>query len=268
MDQGEDVLVKRTTIEKFSKTYYPDFENDGTRKYILTYDPASRLDNSVVLVAELFRDEEKGLMLKLVNMVNLVERAKDGTSMVIQKPKQMEIFKNMMVDYNLGYVDYEGIDSVFIDAGAGGGGFEVGQHLLTDFKGKDGRLHRGIIDPENEYMKLYKDDYPSADPILNLFSFKKDKTAAYEATQAMINQGLVIFPKGLNVRNELEFEVENPDGSMSIKYEKPGLDEINSITQMDLAKEELMGMQKTKKPNGTIVFEQTPAAKSINLHDD
>ena len=105
-DQGEDVLVKRTTIEKFSKTYYPDFENDGTRKYILTYDPASRLDNSVVLVAELFRDEEKGLMLKLVNMVNLVERAKDGTSMVIQKPKQMEIFKNMMVDYNLGYVDY------------------------------------------------------------------------------------------------------------------------------------------------------------------
>ena len=120
MDQGEDVLVKRTTIEKFSKTYYPDFENDGTRKYILTYDPASRLDNSVVLVAELFRDEEKGLMLKLVNMVNLVERAKDGTSMVIQKPKQMEIFKNMMVDYNLGYVDYEGIDSIFIDAGAGG----------------------------------------------------------------------------------------------------------------------------------------------------
>ena len=78
------------------------------------------MDNSVVLVAELFRDEEKGLMLKLVNMVNLVERAKDGTSMVIQKPKQMEIFKNMMVDYNLGYVDYEGIDSVFIDAGAGG----------------------------------------------------------------------------------------------------------------------------------------------------
>ena len=148
------------------------------------------------------------------------------------------------------------------------GGFEIGQHLLTDFKGKDGRLHRGIIDPENEYMKLYKDDYPSADPILNLFSFKKDKTAAYEATQAMINQGLVIFPKGLNVRNELEFEVENPDGSMSIKYEKPGLDEINSITQMDLAKEELMGMQKTKKPNGTIVFEQTPTAKSNNLHDD
>ena len=42
-DQGEDVLVKRTTIEKFSKTYYPDFENDGTRKYILTYDPASRI---------------------------------------------------------------------------------------------------------------------------------------------------------------------------------------------------------------------------------
>jgi len=109
-DQGEDVLVKRTTIEKFSKPMYPEFSNDGTKKYIICYDPASRQDNSVVLVAELFRDEEKGLMLKLINMRNLVEQLKGGQVGIIQKPEQVEILKGMMLDYNLGYQDYEGLD--------------------------------------------------------------------------------------------------------------------------------------------------------------
>lgn len=148
------------------------------------------------------------------------------------------------------------------------GGFEIAQYLLTDFKGKDNKLHRGIIDLENEYMSIRADDYPGASPILNLFNFKRDKTAAYEATASAINQGLVIFPKPLNIRNELEFEETLPDGSMRIRYEKPNLDEMNSLIQMDLAKEELMGMQRSKRPNGTVVFEQTPEAKQNNLHDD
>ena len=148
------------------------------------------------------------------------------------------------------------------------GGFEIGQYLLTDFKGKDNKNHRGIIDLDNEYMKIRADDYPGAAPILVLFNFKRDKTAAYEATASAINQGLVVFPKSLNIRNELEFEETLADGSMTIRYEKPNLEEMNSFMQFDLAKEELMGMQSSKRPNGTIVFEQTPEAKQNGLHDD
>lgn len=37
---------------------------------------------------------------------------------------------------------------------------------------------------------------------------------------------------------------------------------------MDLAKEELIAMQKIKKPNGTIQFELSADAKSKNYHDD
>ena len=37
---------------------------------------------------------------------------------------------------------------------------------------------------------------------------------------------------------------------------------------MDLAKEELIAMQKIKKPNGTIQFDLSPDAKSRNFHDD
>ena len=139
---------------------------------------------------------------------------------------------------------------------------------LKDFKGKDGMIHRGIIDSENEYMKLRVDDYPAAADILTIFNFKRDKTAAYDATAAALAQGLVIWPKPLNIRNEMEFEEQKEDGSLYIRYEKPNLAEVNALIQIDLAKTELQGMQKSKRPNGTIVYEQTPEAKQNNLHDD
>ena len=48
-DGGEDVFVKRSVILKNSFSYYPEYENDGTKKYILVFDPASKLDNSCLL---------------------------------------------------------------------------------------------------------------------------------------------------------------------------------------------------------------------------
>ena len=53
-------------------------------------------------------------------------------------------------------------------------------------------------------MKLRADDYPANIRKLQLFNFKRDKVQAYERTQAAINQGLVMFPKSLNARNEME----------------------------------------------------------------
>lgn len=85
-DGGEDVFVKRSTILKNSYAYYPVYENDGIKKYILAYDPSSKLDNSIVTIAELFRDEQKGLMVKIVNAVNLIEVLPDGNKAIIQKP--------------------------------------------------------------------------------------------------------------------------------------------------------------------------------------
>ena len=46
-------------INKFSQPMYPIFENeDGTKRYIITYDASTKLDNSIILVGELFKDEE------------------------------------------------------------------------------------------------------------------------------------------------------------------------------------------------------------------
>ena len=119
-DGGEDVFVKRSVILKNSFSYYPEYENDGTKKYILVFDPASKLANSVVMIAELFRDESKGLMVKIVNCVNLIELLPNGEKAIIQKPEQIERVKQLLLDYNKGALDYDNIDLFSIDAGARG----------------------------------------------------------------------------------------------------------------------------------------------------
>lgn len=245
----------------------PEFNNPGNKKYIISYDPSSRLDNSVILIGELFNDEERGWMVKLVNCVNLVEVLKNGEKAVIQKPEQIERLKDLILDYNRGTLDYDNIDQLIVDAGAGGGGFDLAQFLMNEWVGKDRKLHIGFIDREDPYMQLREDDYPGNSEKLKMFNFKRDKVQAYERAQNAINQGLVIFPTSLNARNEIEFEETDAEGNVRIRYEKADKDELNALVQLDLLKEELIAMQKIKKPNGTIQFDLSPDAKSKNFHD-
>ena len=93
------------------------------------------------------------------------------------------------------------------------GGYDLAQYLLNEWKGKDNKLHRGFIDTNDTYMSLRQDDYVGNAENLRMFNFKRDKNQAYERAQAVINQGLVRWPKSLNIRNEYELEVENPDGT-------------------------------------------------------
>ena len=117
-------------------------------------------------------------------------------------------------------------------------------------------------------MNLRQDDYPGNAENIKLFNFKKDKTIAYERAQSAINQGLVLFPNDLNIRNEMEILETLPDGQVVTKYEKVTLDEMNALTQLSLLKEELCSMQKVKKPSGIVAFDLSAQAKQRNMHDD
>lgn len=216
----------------------------------------------------MFRDESKGLMLKLVNCVNLIELLPNGEKAIIQKPEQIEKIKQMLLDYNQGAPDYDNIELLSIDAGAGGGGTDIRQFLMNEWKDRKGRIHLGLIDEKDPYMKLRLDDYPANIRKLELFNFKRDKVTAYERCQSAINQGLIMFPSSLNARKEMEIEETAPDGTTQIRYEKVTFDEMCVLEQIDLMKEELIGMQKQKRPNGTIVFDLSPDAKQRNMHDD
>ena len=262
---GQDALVKRITILSNSYGYHPVFENEGNKKYIIAYDPATKLDNSIVGVAELFEDEEKGLMLKMVNLINLIEKLPNGDKKVIQKPKQVEIIKNLILKYNGRVPDYDNIERFIIDAGSGGGGFETAQYLLPDWLGSDKRMHIGFIDLDDKYLKMERDNYPGASTKLTMANFTGQKVEMYQACQDMINQGLVMFPKSLNLRTEMEFEVEDDEGNVQIVLERMDSDEIPPLVEFDMMKEELIAMQKIKQGN-SIKFDLLPSKKAENMH--
>ena len=267
-DGGEDVLVKRSTVNKNSVAFNPEYENNGKKTYIVTYDPSSKVDNSVVLISELIRDEKKGLMLKFENCVSFIEVLKNGEKAIMQYPEQIERIKRIILKYNKGYLDYDGIDKLIIDAGSGGGGTQIAQFLMNEWTDSNGKLHRGFIDIKDDYMKLRADDYPGNSQNLLMFNFKRDKAIAYQNLQDAVNQGLIIFPKDLNTRNEIEFEEIDADGQLVLRYEKASKKEVATLVQMSLLKDQIVGMQKIKRPNGTVQFDLSPSSKQRNLHDD
>lgn len=265
---GQDALVRRTTIIANSFAYHPVFENeDNESTYIITYDPSTKLDNSFVLISQLFIDEEKGYMIKLVGAFNLIEITPTGDKKVIQKPEQIEIIKQLILKYNGNVPDYENLERIIIDAGSGGGGFDIAQFLLKEWKGSDGMRHMGLIDLEDKYLKEERVKFPSAIDKLTMANFTADKVKMYTDTQDMINQGLVMFPKSLNLRSEMEFEIVDGQGNVTFQYEPMGDKEIAVLTELDLLKEELVGMQKTKQ-GSNIRFDTMPSKKAQGMHDD
>ncbi len=266
---GQDALVNRGTLDKYSIPYEPIKKNEENKKYLIIFDPSSKRDNSMVLIVEIFEDEKKGYMLKVVNCRNLIETLANGEKLIIQKPEQVDILKSVILDYNEGAVDYENIERLIIDAGAGGGGFDIAQYLMNEWTGKDNKIHRGFIDLEDPYMKPREDDYVGNATCLTMFNFKKNKVAAYEAAQDMINQGLVIFPRNMNARGEVEFTEENSDGSINVKCVRMMKEDFLILTEVELMKEELIGMEKTKNSQtGAISFDTSHEMKMKGLHDD
>lgn len=266
---GQDCLVNKGTLNKCSYGYYPSFKYEDGKKYVIVYDPSSKLDNSVILVAELFHDEEKGWMAKIINCRNLIENKKGGGKKIIQKPDQIEILKEMLLDYNGPALDYENIEKVIIDAGAGGGGFDISQFLLPGWEDSHRKKHVGIIDLEDKYCLELQDRFPEAKNILTLANFTKDKVKMYEMASDALNQGLIIFPKNANGQNEMEMEEIGEDGEPVFRYEKLVGENLRAITEIEMLKYELMAMQKMKNTQtNKISFDLIPSKKNEGLHDD
>lgn len=265
---SEMSFVRRSTIRKFSQPYYPERESRNSKaKYVIAYDPSSRIDKSVIMVGELIRSEEKGLTVKLVNMRSLTSKTPNGKTVVMQQPDQIKVLKEMIAKYNGGAPNLSNIAGIYIDAGAGGGGFQIAQYLIEPWE-YNGVTYPGIIDLENPYQALIADEHPDALPILTLVNFVKSKTDYYTAAENMINEGLITFPASPNAKMELEFEEEDLNGEYIIRKEQLGLDDIETLTLFDIAKEEICGMEKVKKDNGNIQYRQSVEAISRNLHDD
>lgn len=301
---SENAIIKRSAIIRNELTYKPVLYNDnGKRNIVICYDPARSRDNSVILVGEVYQDKDingdieyKGRLLNCINLIDVGKKRKSP----MQTPDQVEYLKEIILAYNAGGDEnYSNILGIYIDAGSGGGGVNIADYLMEDWIGKDGKIHKGLID--KEYSSDYVKKFPNAVDKVHLMSPTKYKSEMYEAMIEMVNQNKVTFTasydgKGyltiFNIDEEVlkeekekiakklkskKLSIDEYENRMSeelskiqsvnTKTVKLDWDEEAALSGIDALKEEIVNMVRIKRDSGKDSFELTPEKRN-SLNDD
>lgn len=151
----------------------------------------------------------------------------------MQTPAQIEYLKQVILDYNQGGDEnYSNILGVYIDAGSGGGGVNIADYLMPDWKDKSGKTHRGLID--KEYSEEYVKKFPNAVNKLHLMEPTKYKSEMYEAMIEMMNQDKIEFTATYDNKGYLTiFDIDKD------KYEKTKKDLIAKYKKQKMTDEEI-----------------------------
>lgn len=302
-DAGVNAIIRRGVITRNEETRKPLLYNDtGDKKFIIAYDPARSRDNSVILVCEVYDFVQvNGAVdkrMRIVNCINLVDVGKKIKS-PMQTPDQIEYLKKVILDYNGGADAYGNILAVYIDAGSGGGGVNIADYLMPNWKDKSGIVHRGLID--KEYSADYVKKFPDAVDKIRLISPAKYKSEMFEAMIELLNQDKISFTaqydnkKYLTVfdvdeallqkqrvqiskelkkkkLDEVEFEKQLTEELKKIQQVKTKMIELDwmdeiALANIDALKEELVNMVRKKRDSYKDSFELAPE-KANKMHDD
>ena len=266
-DAHEGQILTRRDLRQHTRPYLPELANTtGKKQYVFSWDSARLNDNSVIEVAELINDPKIGYKMRLVNVNSLVDvKNKNKTPMIF--PKQADEFKRMLLAYNgteFGKLDYENIDAVVCDAGAGGqiiGG--VTDYLLEDWTGPDGKKHRGLIDTRHKANTTSRESYPNAIDKVKLVDPRANRNLIFKAIEDMVKLGVVEFPAEYDVTQDFVAFIDD-DGN-EVKHELTVEEQI-ALTQIELTKTEIVTMCKYVS-NGSESYNY-PADKRNKMHDD
>ena len=256
---GANSVFKRSDIVRNTEDYFPIFKSEGKdKKYIIAFDPALQNDNSIVLVMEYWLDKKlKQWKGKIVNIRNLIEVHPDGTKHPMRTPDQIEAIRQILVDYNGDAAPYENVQLRF-DAGSGGGGRALSEHLWSDFEDEKGRVYPGIIDLTDENSAAQRDKYPRAKDVLRLLEPRKLRQKMFEAAAEMVKEGFITFPMETPRTSTIEIDdVERVVGE----------DDFKAFLEFDLLKEEMAAFVKETTAAGNVNY-KLPNDKIRSMHDD
>jgi hypothetical protein len=261
---SDNQIIKRATIIRNSELRPPVLANDGTKKFVMSVDPARSNDNSVCTIAEIYEDPDVGYKMRIVNNVSWTDLEKKKKT-PLKTPDQIKDFKRMLLDYNgIQAADYENIEMVLIDSGAGGAGMSSwGDGLLEDWIDEKGIVHKGLIDKTNDEYKSYIGKYSNAVDKVRLLSPKKYKNEMFDALIEMTKLDLISFTESYDYKGEIIFTYDNGESN---RYKLTQAEEL-SLINMDLAKEELVNIYSFKSTNGSIRYDLSPD-KANKMHDD
>jgi hypothetical protein len=171
----------------------------------------------------------------------------------------------MLINYNGNQsADYENIEAVMIDAGAGGAGMSAwADGLLEDWNDEKGVKHRGLIDASHDEYQTYLSKYPNAVDKLKLLAPQKYKREMFEALIEMMNLDLISFTENYDYKGELIF---NNEEGKTTRHKLTSEEEL-SLVNIDIAKEELVSIYAFKSPNGNVRYD-LPPDKQSKIGDD
>ena len=302
-DAGNEAIIRRGTITRNSETRVPLLYNDtNQKKFIICFDPARSRDNSIILVMEIYQDQNGEYRGRVVNCVNMIDISNKRKS-PMQTQDQIDYLRQLILDYNGDAPEYQNIEAVMIDAGAGGAGKNIADLLMTDWIDSTGKVHSGIIDKEldKQLATGYSRKYPNAVDKVKLIEPAKFKSMMYEAAIEMMNNNLISFTADYDNKGYLTlFETDDKEtakakrsiedrlkkqnlsdeeyafqlkeelkksSSVKTKIEKLDVYQEIALANIDALKEELVNMVRKKRDSGKDSFELIPE-KANKLHDD
>lgn len=306
-DGGVNQIIKRALITRNSYVRPPVLYNDtGKRRFVLAYDPARSTDNSILSVGELKYDEQRGYTMDIVNCISFVDIGLKRKTPMMTQDQISEIHK-ILLDYNGDVIDYDNIEIFLADAGSGGGGNSwVRDTLIMDWEDVNGITHKGLID--KDYAPEYISRYPNASNKLKLIEPSKYKSEMFEALIKMIEANLITFSDNYDNRGYLSINEVDQNAliknktSIMAKLDKENLsqseyeerlndelseldiskyktyklspDEEVALKQIDMMKEEIVNICRTKRESGKDMFKLPPykdadtGASDATMHDD
>lgn len=302
-DAGNEAIIRRGVITRNSETRVPLLYNDtNDKKFVICYDPARSRDNSIITVMEIYEDENGEYRGRIVNCINMIDISNKRRA-PMQTPDQVDYLRQVILDYNGAVAEYNNIEAVLIDAGAGGAGKVIADMLMQDWTDAKGKVHHGLIDKETDRQlgTGYSKKYPNAIDKVKLIEPSKYKSIMYESAIEMTNSNLIDFTtdydnkgyltlfqtddvetakvkKDIETRlrkekvSDEEFAIrlkEELKKSSVVKTKMVKLDSYQEIalSNIDALKEELVNMRRIKRDSGKDSFELIPE-KVGKLHDD
>lgn len=268
-DGGSSQIVKWDVVRRNEHFVLPTLHWTPNSKIALAFDPARTSDNSILGVMNLYQDKELGWCGDIINCVNMVDTA-TKKKYKLDSNRQLEELRNQIVLYNGQNPDYEYIDSILLDQGAGGGGVSTyADGMLNEFDDKYGKTHRGFIDATSEIYETYLKQYPNNSDKLRLISPKKYRTQMVEEMIELMDIGVIHFPYEYSGQDCVKL-IKEIDSSGNEIWENHELsdDEKLALVQIDLMKTEVTSIHKTQNSEKTSVNYALSKEKETRMHDD
>jgi len=266
-DGGENQIVKWGQVRRNETFILPELHFTEGGKYALAFDPARSGDNSIVTVMKIIEDENIGYYGEIVNCTNLVDLAsKKGIKMA--SPDQIKSLKDYILAYNGNFPDYENIEVLQIDAGAGGGGVSAySDNLLEDWTDSKGIGHKGFLDQSYELYAGYSSKYPNASNKINLLSPNKYRTQMCDEFVELMQLDLIKFPKEYDGKGYVT--LQKPDGEeIKLVTKSLTMEEEIALMNIDVLKNEITSIYKFENPEKTSKSYRMSKEKEGKVHDD